>query len=173
MLFTKHKVRFMSSRWRLLPLVAFLALGLVAVGANAASAAALAVPFKASVSGTVTQTGLTTFALAGTGNDLIASHLGKISYAGSVTITGVDPNTGVITDTLTEMLTAANGDTLMLLCQQVATPISPGVYHGVDQWTVVGGTGRFSGATGSGTGDTYVDLNAGTFTKQSTGTIRY
>ena len=38
---------------------------------------------------------------------------------------------------------------------------------------MTGGTGRFSGATGSGTGDTHVDLNVGTFTKALTGTITY
>jgi hypothetical protein len=38
---------------------------------------------------------------------------------------------------------------------------------------VAGGTGRFSGATGSGTGDTTVDLSSLTFTKEGTGTISY
>ncbi len=162
---------------RLLQLVAVVVVvGAVAtsgVAASSAYAASIQVPFKASVSGTVTPTSGTTFTLAGTGNDLIASLMGKISYTGSVVITAVDPVTGVIKDTLTETLIAANGDTLTLLCQQVATPDpnNPGVYHGVDQWTVIGGTGRFSGATGSGTGDTYVNLNAGTFTKNMIGTI--
>ena len=36
----------------------------------------------------------------------------------------------MITDTLVETLTAANGDTVTLLCHQVATPVSPGVLHG-------------------------------------------
>ncbi len=162
---------------RLLQLVAVIvtvaAVATSGAAASSAYAASIQVPFKASVSGTVTPTSGTTFTLAGTGNDLIASLMGKISYTGSVVITAVDPVTGVIKDTLTETLTAANGDTLTLLCQQVATPISPGVYHGVDQWTVIGGTGRFSGAAGSGTGDTYVDLNKGTFTKEMTGAISY
>ena len=81
--------------------------------------------------------------------------------------------TGSNTDTLTETFTAANGDTLTILCNQVIEEISPGVFHGTDTWTVIGGTGRFSDATGSGTGHTYVDLNAGTFTKELTGVIAY
>ena len=117
----------------------------------------------------MSQTG-TSLALAGTGN---ASHLGKVSYKGSGEITSEHPVTGVITDTLTETLTAANGDKLTILCRQVATPTSPGVYNGTDHWTVTGGTGRFSGATGSGGGDTHANLNADTFTKAATGTITY
>jgi hypothetical protein len=161
------------SRGRLLPLVAVLAVGFLGMGASSASAATTAVPFAAAVTGTVSATGpgttgLPTFSLAGTG---YASYLGKVSYTGKVVVTAID-STGVITDTLTETLTATNGDTLTLLCHQVAAPISPGspVLHGVDQWTVIGGTGRFSAATGSGTGDTYVD-NFRVFVKGSTGAI--
>ena len=88
------------------------------MGAHAASAAAPAFPFKASVSGNISPTGVGTFALAGTGN---ASHLGNVSYKANAKIIRTDPVTGVITDTLTETLTAANGDTLTILCQQVAT----------------------------------------------------
>jgi hypothetical protein len=67
---------------------------------------------------------------------------------------------GALTDTLTEKLTAANGDKLTVLCRETATPTgSTGVLHGVDRWTVIGGTGRFSDAAGSGTGKTCVYLH--------------
>ncbi len=158
-------------RWRLLPVVAGLMLSITMIGADSASAAEPSVPFKASVAGTLAPTSATTFELAGSG---LASHLGDLqSYDASVTITGVDPATGVITDTLVETLTAANGDTITILCQQTATPVSPGVYVGSDEWTVIGGTGRFGGATGSGDGETHVDLNLGTFTKDLAGSITY
>jgi hypothetical protein len=135
------------------------------VAVRSASADASSSPFKASVSGTVTLTGQLTFELAGSGK---ASHLGKVkSYQADGSFTG--PNT----DTLTETLTAANGDTLIILCNQVLEEISPGVFRGTDTWTVIGGTGRFSAATGSGTGETNVDLNAGTFIKEMSGTISY
>jgi hypothetical protein len=155
------------NRSRLLPFAVVLALTLFGVGASSASAAQTSVPFKASTSGTVVVTGPTTFALAGRGT---SSHLGNTSYSGVVTITNVATN-GVITDTLVETLTAANGDTVTLLCHQVATPVSAGVLHGVDTWTVIGGTGKLKNATGSGTGTTDADLNHGTFTKVATGTI--
>lgn len=135
------------------------------VAVSPASAAKPAVPFKASVSGTVTLTSPVTFKLAGAGK---ASHLGNVkSYQADGVFTGPS------TDTLTETLTAANGDTLVILCNQVLEEISPGVYRGTDTWTVIGGTGRFSDATGSGTGETHVDLNAGTFAKDMTGAISY
>lgn len=166
-----HGARGSKNRWRWLSLVAVLALGLVGPGASSASAAAPAVPFKASVSGTVSPTAPLTFVLAGTGT---SSDLGKVkTYGANVVITSGDPVNGPMTNTLTETLTGANGDTLTILCQQIASSISPGVFRGVDQWTVIGGTGRFSGATGSGTGNTYVDLNVGTFAKEATGTITY
>ncbi len=155
-------------RWRLLVPLALLTVAVSGLAVNPASAASPTTPFSASTEGTVAATGETSFALAGSGK---AIHLGQVSYQGDVQVTSVDPETGVITDVLTETLTAANGDTLTLLCTQVATPVAPGVYLGSDQWTVIGGTGRFSGATGSGTGETHVDLNAGTFSKASTGTL--
>ncbi len=59
--------------------------------------------------------------------------------------------------------------------QAAVTPVagSPGLFLGTDSWTVIGGTGKFAGATGSGTGVTHVDLNPSklTFTKDFTGTI--
>lgn len=42
---------------------------------------------------------------------------------------------------------------------RVETPI---LDDGVDQWTVIGGTGRFENAEGSGTASTHLDLNSGT-----------
>jgi hypothetical protein len=148
--------------------VALIALGLAALGVTAAGAAGSnATPLRADVAATVAATGPTTFQLSGAGD---ATHLGKFQYAGTVEITDVDTH-GVITDVLIETLTAANGDTLTLHCDQTARPVAPGVYHGTDQWTVIGGTGRFAGATGSGTGSTDVDLNQGTASKTMSGPI--
>ena len=105
------------------------------------------------------------FTLNGAGK---ASHLGKVSY------TAVGQITSATTDVLTETFTVANGDTLTILCNQVLEDLGGGVlFHGTDTWVVIGGTGRFSGATGSGTGATYVDLNVGRFTKELAGTISY
>lgn len=127
------------------------------------------VPFKLSVSGKLNFTGPVTVELTAGGN---ASHMGKISYSGVVVITSQTPTQ--ITDVLTETVTAANGDRLTLLCSQIVNLTAQGVYESTnDSWTVIGGTGRFSGATGSGSGKTHVDLNSNTFTKECRGTISY
>jgi hypothetical protein len=151
--------------------VALLILGVVGTGMGPAAAVATASrPFVASVSGALEPTGETTFELGGAGGAL---HIGPAGYEATVAITSVDPDTGVITDVLVETFSAPNGDTLTIKCHQVAEPVGPGVYAGNDEWSVIGGTGRFSGATGSGTGQTSVDLNNGTFTKVLIGTISY
>ena len=110
-------------------------------------------PFNAAVDGTFTsQFPLLTY--AGTGN---ASHLGKISYVSSSSFL-----------TFTETLTAANGDKLTLL--DSTTIVSGSEATGT--WTVVSGTGRFTGATGSGTSDT-IHTGGSNFTQTWTGTISY
>ena len=157
-------------RWRLVPLAMILAPALVALGMSSARAATPPVPMTFSVSGTFSVVDATHLSLAGSG---IASHLGKLkSYQASVTITSGVVGVTDVTDTLTETLTAANGDTLTLQCSQIAT-LSSGVYYGADTWSVIGGTGRFSDATGSGTGNTTVNLGNGTFSKQESGSITY
>ena len=124
------------------------------------------IPFEGSISGTVAFTSPTTAVLSGSGN---ATHLGLTMYAGNVS--DITPTPTGLTNVLVETLTAANGDTLTFFCTEVAVETSPGVFQATDQWVVIGGTGRFEGATGQGTAETHVDLNSGTFTKQLTGTV--
>jgi hypothetical protein len=124
------------------------------------------IPFKGSISGTVAFTGPTTAVLSASGN---LTHLGHTAYAGDVS--DITPTPTGLTNVLVETLTAANGDTLTFFCTEVAVETSPGVFQATDQWVVIGGTGRFEGATGQGIADTHVDLNNGTFSKQLTGTI--
>lgn len=152
--------------WMFFTVAMIVALVISGAGASPAYAGSNQVPFKASFSGTVTITGPTTAILDGAGK---ATHLGKTVYEGDVS--DITPNETGITDVLVETLTAANGDTLTILCIQEAEEISPGVFEGTDQWTVIGGTGRFEGATGQGTGVTRVDLNNHTFSKELSGTI--
>jgi hypothetical protein len=120
--------------------------------ASPAGAGPKGVPFKGSVSCTVSGSVFTSE--AGTGN---ASHLGKISYSTS---------TGILT--FDETLTAANGDTLTL--RDVRTVVSGTEASGT--WTVIGGTGRFAGATGSGTSDS-IRPGDGTCTQTWSGSIVY
>ena len=165
----KYHAEGSKSWWRavLALAAATVSLGVVGLGASAASAATPTVPFGFAVSGAASLTG-STVTLHGAG---LASYLGIVSYKANGAIISDNPTTGVITDTLTETLTAANGSTVTIFCHQVATPISSGVYNGIDHWTVTGGTGTYSGATGSGVGDTHVNLNLGTFAKVESGTI--
>ena len=152
-------------------LAAVAAVGLVMPGASEARSAAKPkpVPFEASVRGTLSSGGDELhFLLDGIA---IASHLGRSKYGGDVEIQTQDAQSGVITDILVETLTAANGDTLTILCEQTAVPVSPGVYQATDKWTVIGGTGRFSDATGSGTGDTQIDLVNHVFAKHLSGSL--
>ena len=163
-----HRTEGSKSWWRAVFLLAItVSLGVVGLGASAASAATSAAPFRFAVSGTASVAG-SAITLDGSG---LATDLGIVRYKATGVINSDNPTTGVITDTLTETLTAANGSTVTILCHQVATPISSGVYNGIDHWTVTGGTGTFRGASGSGTGDTHVDLNLGTFAKVESGTI--
>jgi hypothetical protein len=124
------------------------------------------VPFNGSYSGTVAITGETTAVLSGSGT---ATHMGIGPYQGNVS--DITATADGFSDVLVETLTAANGDTLTLRCDQVAVQTSPGVFVGNDTWTVIGGTGRFAGASGQGAGVTQIDLNLGVFDKRLDGTI--
>ena len=145
--------------------VALMGFVVMGISVKPASAAPATGPFLAYVSGTVSITGEASFALSGLS---VSSRMGaSMNYQANGTFTSPT------TDILIETLTAANGDTLTIRCAQVLQEISPNVFRGTDTWTVIGGTGRFSGATGSGTGETIANLNTGTFTKQMIGNINY
>jgi len=108
-----------------------------------AMAAGTPVPFKGRSSGVVTTVGIDPVAglvythVVGEGQ---ATHLGHFTQTGDTT---VDLVTGNARGTWT--LTAANGD--MLFLEMTAYGIDP--THGVGAFTVVGGKGRFQGASGS------------------------
>jgi len=152
--------------WNFVIAALLIAMQVSGISIGPAYAASNQVPFTASFSGAVTSTGPTSAALSGSG---IAEQLGLTAYAGNVSDIA-STNIG-FTDVLVETLTAANGDTITILCNQVAVQQASGVFQGSDEWTVIGGTGRFASASGSGTGVTHIDLNNGTFSKQLTGTI--
>lgn len=119
--------------------------------------------WEASISGTITLLDATTFRLDGRGK---ADELGKVRpYSANGTFTG--PNTDVLIETLTDK----DGDTLTIRCEQVLEEIAPNVFRGTDSWTVIGGTGEYSGATGHGTGVTIADLNTLEFTKALDGVL--
>jgi len=162
----QSNVRYGNRMWNFVMAALLIAMVVSGMSIGPAYAASNQVPFNASFSGTVAFTGPTSAALSGSG---ISAYLGSTAYAGAVS--EIVPTDTGLTDVLVETLTAANGDTITILCNQTAVQQAPGVFQGSDEWTVIGGTGRFAGASGSGTGVTYIDLNNGTFSKQLTGTI--
>jgi hypothetical protein len=152
--------------------LALLAVGALLLGGSPAAAASDGrVPFTASFSWSGAFLNPTTTTFAGTGR---ASHLGRITTSGYADITGSDSSCpGGVANVNTETLTAANGDTLTIVSDDVACPTGPNQYHGTGHWTVAGGTGRFDDATGSGSFDGHSDFGAGTFAATMTGRIRY
>jgi hypothetical protein len=146
-----------------------LALGTVGLSAISASADGHEDHFTAAFSGSARLTSQTTASFTGTGH---ATHMGRIATDGNVSATGFDSSCpGGIANVNVEALTAANGDRLTMSSQDVACPIGPGRLHGIGHWSVTGGTGRFSNATGQGSLDGYSDFNAGTFSITLTGHV--
>lgn len=71
----------------------------------------------------------------------------------------------------TEILTAANGDQIVMEMNDVACVFGPNVFVGFGEWTVLSGTGRFAAATGSGVMAGFVDFNVAFFEFKLTGQI--
>ena len=96
-----------------------------------------------------------------------ATHLGQWTVIGNVKYT---PDNGVLRSSGDATITAANGDKLQLQIDGILEPLAAvdqGVFH------IVGGTGRFEGA--SGTANFVVTINplTGGFDLTLVGTINY
>ena len=158
------------TRKRHMLVVMLIAIGTIGIAGNPASAASThQVPFHASFSGTAAFTSATTALFTGAGT---ASHLGRSTNVNHITVSGPANCPGGFANINIETLTAANGDTLVLTGDHdQACPTGPEAVHGIGDWTVTGGTGRFAGATGQGTFDGVADFGQGTFSFQLTGTI--
>jgi hypothetical protein len=152
-----------------LAIIAMLALvGAIPQGAAATSQ----VPFRATFAETssVAPCGTTLLCatINGTGQ---ATLLGKTTEPASVVFdTSSSPAPGCFSETRTTTLIAANGDTLTLVGPgQVCFGATTGSAQ--DSWTVTGGTGRFSGASGSGTDSAAIDTTTGNAVSVFTGTL--
>jgi hypothetical protein len=77
----------------------------------------------------------------------------------------------------TDTYIAANGDKVFLTVHDTLCPTStPNVFHLSGAFTVTGGTGRFEGASGSGTVQAsivFLSGTTGTFSGTTVGTIAY
>jgi hypothetical protein len=133
-----------------LALAAFAAASLAQV-----AAAAEQVPFKGTLEGSFTASPLPPPAinrqLDATGN---ATLLGDFEYDFPHSVDrSVTPATGVGFATFT----AANGDQVFAFVTGQATLFMPGVLYGVENGTILGGTGRFINASGSLVIERFID----------------
>ncbi len=130
-------------------------------------------PYNGSVSGTFTLTSPTTASISGKGHE---SHLGKVTFAATSTITG-QSECGGFTAKEQVTTTAANGDKLFESANDVFCPTSnPHVFQLTASSTIDGGTGRFSDASGSTVAHVTIvetSMSGGTFSGTFTGTITY
>jgi hypothetical protein len=134
-----------------------------------ARSAAVERPWKGRCEGLAVLSGLQ---LQITGTCHIA-HLGRTTLvAEQVLIPGPDGFAGPLAFTSTVSYTAANGDVVRTTDRGVATIGPDGVAHFVATETVVGGTGRFAGASGEGT-RVGATASTGEGAYSFTGTIRY
>lgn len=138
---------------------ASVALLLVIVFAIAASAAPAERDFQLKGSMESLETYVVNFPImsvtaSGTGN---ATHLGRFTVSYEVEV-----NLETIAGIGSAQFVAANGDSLFAEGTGQATETgTPGVFTIVEQYMITGGTGRFSGASGSITLDRIVDTNTG------------
>ena len=100
-----------------------------------------------------------------------ATHLGKTSEASAVVVElSSNPAPGCFMETRTTTLIAANGDEItMHHTGQVC--FSPTTGTALDSYVVTGGTGRYSGASGSGANSASIDRVTGNAVTIFTGTL--
>jgi hypothetical protein len=111
---------------------------------------------------------------AGVSSSGTATHLGSTTTVGTINFTPDPANPGRLLTNGTGTMTAANGDTVQLELNGALEP-TPGSATATDKFDVrfVGGTGRFAGANGTGTGIVVVNLLTGAFELTIVGDINY
>ena len=103
-----------------------------------------------------------------------ATHLGLTTTVGTITFSPDPENPGRILTSGIGTMTGANGDTVQLELKGALVP-TPGSATATDKFEVrfLGGTGRFAGAHGTGTGIVVVNLLTGAFEITIVGDINY
>lgn len=153
-----------------------LALGVLAPATALGKAGGTDRPIQGNGSGTtVVDLGTLAFVTDGTGT---VSHLGQTTVHIDGVLTPTGPSTFTVAGPLT--LTAANGDQLFGDFSGSGTNVASGGSTGTTATTITGGTGRFTGASGSVSGpftQTPISMSATTATFATTfslsGTISY
>lgn len=120
-------------------------------------------PFRLNVAGTVTNG-----VVSASGQ---ATHLGLFTETGELSFVPDPNNPTLLLVTGRVTFTAANGDQLEALIEDAVLDVTTGQAAGA--FRIIGGTGRFANA--SGTGDLVIDQNlfTGTFEGTAVGRIDY
>jgi hypothetical protein len=134
-------------------------LALLAVAPHGVAAKSL-VPFHATTKENVTvvpcDPNFLCISIRGSGH---ATHLGKISESANFAIDLANPpKPGCNTNSGTMTLSGANGDSISLALHGTGCFTSPTTQTIVGSYIVTGGTGRFRGASGSGTHTVHSDV---------------
>lgn len=126
--------------------------------------------------------GVATFTTDGAGNPVsagvsssgTATHLGSTTTVGTITFSPDPANPGRLLTHGTGTMTAANGDRVQLELNG-GLELTPGSPTATDKFDIrfVGGTGRFAGAHGTGTGIVVVNLLTGAFEITIVGDINF
>ena len=151
-----------------LAVVALIA-ALIAVTGQASAASQ--VPFRAALTNanaTVPcppNTPVPSFCVAITGSGH-ATHMGEIQESGFVVVSVGRPcGPGCVTDFARHTITAANGDQIVVeTTGENSATADPTIRFRTGPYVVTGGTGRFSGASGSGTATATINMATGTST---------
>jgi hypothetical protein len=145
--------------------VASLALPVVAiVMLSGFASAAEFVPFQGVLEGTVTRSDPPPPIQARVTGKGTATQLGL--FAVDIPHTVTPPNASGFYN-----FVSANGDTLNAQFDGVSTPTDPGFLYIVERATITGGTGRFTGASGTFVVERLYNINAGTTVGSFAGTI--
>jgi hypothetical protein len=108
------------------------------------------------------------------------THTGGGTFDGTFVVSAVpvDCDVGSVPSSGTNILTAANGDKINQTTSGTVCQSGPTTFHTTATYTITGGTGRFTTATGSGSSPSDVDFpngfgQPGILTFSQDGTISY
>ena len=135
-------------------------------------------PLSGSIRGTLQVTGVgpngpTSASYSGTGT---AAHLGLAQLEGDISIYGPAPCPNGFAATHSDTLPAADGSQVSMTISEPSCPrpADPSTYDCTGTYTITGGTGRFTSATGSGDWGgsvTFSPDGSATFTTSYSGTL--
>lgn len=145
------------------------------VGLFPAALATHFTPFNGSMSGNGTATSTTTNSITAT---VHLNHFGKSRLVGVTTVTGTTGCGGFV-GTEKDTITSADGEQVFVSGNGTSCMVrsSPPEFQDTVSFTIIGGTGRFADASGSGTVHTTIIITSPTgdssFAANITGTITY